>query len=211
MGLINQAPAQIKYTGSMKFNPEFNHRHSVRLKGFDYSAPGLYFITVSTLKKEPFFGQIASNRVILSEIGKIVREHWTAIPRHFDNVKINEFVIMPNHLHGVLRIVENTQSSALQHIESPECRGVQLNAPTKIAENYFSAISPKANTISVIIRTFKAAVTTTCRQNNLDFYWQRSFYEHIIRSDKELFAIREYIKNNPMNWEKDNENITGRN
>lgn len=101
---------------------------------------------------------------------------------------------MPNHLHGIL-ITDN------------DCRGVKLNTPTINGSNFYRSISPKQKTLSVIIRTFKAAVTTLCRKNNYYYFpWQRNYYEHIVRNEEELNRIREHIINNPMQWQFDKEN-----
>ena len=124
--------------------------------------------------------------MILSEIGKIVFDYWFEIPKHFQNVKLDEFCVMPNHIHGIL-LLNNV--------------GVQNFEPLR---NKFQHIIPKS--IGSIIRTYKTAVTHWSKQNDYNFFWQRNFYEHIIRNENELNEIREYINNNPLQWELDNEN-----
>ncbi len=114
------------------------------------------------------------------------------MPKHFSNILLDEFVVIPNHVHGIIILNE------------PDCRDVQLNIPT---EEYFSKISPKSHSLGVIIRTYKAAVTTMCRQNgNTDFQWQHGYYDHIIRNERSLYKIREYIRTNPEQWTWDKEN-----
>ena len=167
-------------------------RHSIRLKGYDYSQAGAYFITICVKDRKCLLGEVINGEIILSDIGKIIEECWNKIPTHFNSVNLDAFVVMPNHLHGIVLITDNR-------------RGVQLNAPTIM--NFYKLISPKQNTLSVIIRTFKAVVTTHSRKNNYpSFQWQRNYYEHIIRSEDELNSIREYILNNPLHWQFDREN-----
>jgi putative transposase len=186
-------------------------RRSVRLTDYDYSQAGAYFITICTQSRELRLSDITNFQTALLPIGKMAQEYWLQIPEHFNNVQLNEYIIMPNHIHGILVI--NT---------SDKCRGVpvndrnvgalQCNAPTNNRQsnaptNYYSKISPKKNTLSVIIRTYKTALTHWCRKNDFrHFAWQRSYYEHVIRSMAELNRIQEYILNNPLKWELDREN-----
>jgi len=176
------------------------HRRSLRLRGYDYSRPGGYYVTICTARKQPFFGKIVQAKVILSHMGNIAMKCWLDIPRHFPSFSLDKFIIMPNHVHGILWI--NLQHSKTASMKSIECRGVQLNAPTK--SDYYSQISPLKNTLGVIIRTYKAAVTTRCdKLSAFGFSWQRYYHDHIIRDKAELFAIRKYIINNPANWNDD--------
>jgi putative transposase len=136
-----------------------------------------------------------------SPVGEVSERLWREIPHHFSDMQLGEFVIMPNHVHGIIILWGDNES---QNLDFPTCRDVQLNVPTK---GYFSDISPKKNTLSVIIRTYKAAVTTWCRENGFTgFQWQVSFYDHIIRNEKSLNRIRAYIATNPQRWELDREN-----
>ena len=158
---------------------------SIRLKGYDYSSPGEYFITICTLDKQCVLGDVVDKEMQLNEIGKIVAQCWEEIPNHFPNVELDAFVAMPNHVHGIIIINDRG-------------RDVQLNVSTRL--------SPKRGSLSVIVRTFKAAVTTICRRQGYhEFGWQSRFYEHIIRSEKELNIIRDYIVNNPAAWLQDDE------
>ena len=141
-------------------------------------------------------------RMELSPIGEIAARYWWEIPNHFHRVELDEFVVMPNHLHGIIVI-----KCSINYQQTVNCRGVQLNAPTSKPDNYYSRISPQKNTLSVIIRTYKAAVTRWCRNNGFEYFkWQRNYHDHIIRSEKELNAIRQYITDNPLNWQLDSEN-----
>ena len=186
----------------MRYDPSRHHRRSIRLKGYDYSHPGLYFVTICTQWRECYFGEVIGASVQLSAIGEIANQYWLEIPNHFKNAVLEGFVVMPNHVHGIICIQEMNHHG----------RGVQLNTPTNATNihddrNYYSKITPKKNTLSVIIRTYKGAVTTWCRQNEHGYFqWQRNYHEHIVRNEKELNRIRKYIIENPSKWESDREN-----
>lgn len=160
---------------------------SNRLKSFDYSSPGYYFVTICTKEQKNYFGEIKDHIMKLSNIGHIVQKSWNQIPDHFSFAKLDEFVIMPNHIHGVLNI------SALR----VETRNLHVSTQLDLCVN-------TRKQLGVIINQFKRTCTISCGQ-----IWQPRFYDHIIRHERSLYAIREYIKNNPMNWEKDRENIKG--
>ncbi|MDI6767959.1 MAG: transposase [Bacteroidota bacterium] len=167
-------------------------RKHIRLKEYDYSLEGSYFVTICTKNREHFFGEIVNGELRLNGIGNIAKNCWQELEQHFSNIMLDEFVIMPNHVHGIIIISEKPR------------RDVQLNIPT---EDYFSKISPKPHSLGVIIRTYKAAVTTICKQNSYDdFQWQKGYYAHIIRNEKSLYRIREYIRTNPERWIWDKEN-----
>ena len=159
-----------------------HHRISIRLKEYDYSQPGEYFITVCTHDHECTLGKIVDGEMRLNEVGRIVEKCWKEIPRHFINVKLDEFVFMPNHLHGILTINEPV--------------GVQNFEPL---QNTYQHIVSKS--LGSIIRSYKAAVTHECRKCGYhDFRWQRNYYDRVIRNDNELDNIRDYIHNNVLQW-----------
>ncbi|MBN1397626.1 MAG: transposase [Bacteroidetes bacterium] len=156
------------------------------MRDYDYSQSAEYFVTICTYGNKCSFGEILQGKMILSAIGNIVENCWKQIPIHFHHIELDEYTIMPNHIHGILIINDYS-------------RDVQLNVPTRL--------SPKKWTLSVVIRTFKAAVTTECRRRKFNtFHWQPRFYEHIIRDDKDLNNIRDYIANNIIQWSFDKEN-----
>jgi putative transposase len=168
---------------------------STRLKEYDYSQPGGYFVTICSHNHECLFGDVQEEEMILSPIGKIARRCWEEIPHHFNNIALDAFVIMPNHMHGIIFINDKDDDT-----KNTKRRDVQLNVST--------GISPKRGTLSVVIRTYKAAVTTMCRRNGYEnFKWQSRFYEHIIRDERDLQNTRDYIINNPIKWFYDEENI----
>ena len=163
------------------------HRRSIRLKEYDYSQPGAYFITIATFQRDCLFGQITNEEMQLNEFGKIAGECWYAIPEHFVNVELAAYVIMPNHVHGIIVTRENKLLSSVgaRHASPLPPRGV------------------KPNSLGAIIGSFKSAVTKRIGQKNI---WQRNYYEHIIRNEKEWDKIHRYIESNPVNWGSDNEN-----
>jgi REP element-mobilizing transposase RayT len=180
----------------MQYNPKQHHRRSIRLKEFDYTNPNWYYVTICAENKECLFGSVERSKVLLSDIGKTAEEFWRNVPDHFKYCDLDDYVIMPNHIHGIIIINE-----CRGIININECRGVQLNART---DNIFSQISPSRGSLGVIIRTFKGAVKKWCNENGFqNFKWQRNYYEHIIRNEQDLYRIRKYIELNPIKWELD--------
>jgi REP element-mobilizing transposase RayT len=175
----------------MTFNPNLHHRRSIRLRDYDYSSGGYYFVTICTHGRICYFGDIHDAAVSLSPVGEIAHQYWQDIPVHFDNVDIDEFIIMPNHIHGIIIINDDTVGAR---------HGMPLQQTNK-----FGVSIP--NSLSVIINQYKSSLTRWCNQNDHPFAWQRNYHEHIIRDDADLDRIREYIINNPMNWENDEDFI----
>jgi len=138
----------------------------------------------------------------LSEIGKIAKKYWLEIPKHFKNTRLDEFIIMPNHIHGI--IVIEYKINKIKIINNVETRhGVSLQKN----ENNFNQFSKMVkNSISSIINQFKSSVKRYANKNQIPFHWQPRFYDHIIRNEKSLDEIRQYIKTNPLKWEEDEEN-----
>lgn len=176
-------------------------KNSVRLPGYDYASPNAYFVTLCVFGKSCVLGEIHSGKMILSEIGEVANQFWLEIPKHYNQIEIDEYVLMLNHIHGIVLIKD-----AVNSIDFRSSRGVRSNTPTK-ETNFFSRISPKESSLSVVIRNYKSAVTRVCRMKGYcDFKWQRGFYDHIIRDEKELSGIRSYISDNPVKWDIDEEN-----
>lgn len=179
----------------MKFDPEKHHRQSIRLRNYDYSQPGCYFLTICTHKKQCWFGEIQNDRMCLNQIGKIVAEEWLNTPQIRLNFQLDQWVIMPNHLHGIVIINKHILGLGEGDIDILGAR----NAPLR----------QEPNSISSFVAGFKSAVTKRINllRNNRDVpLWQRNYYESIIRDEQSLIAIREYIKNNPYRWKKDPDN-----
>ena len=171
---------------------------SARLINWDYSSNGFYFLTICTKNRENLFGEIINNKMRLSEVGLIVRKYWLEIPRHFPFVKLDEFMVMPNHVHGII-IIMNVETPKSKLVETPKSKLVET-PKSKLVE------TPKLG-VSTIINQFKRICTIEIRKRYNRFAWQSRFYDHIIRDEKSLNNIREYIRNNPKNWHKDRNNL----
>ncbi|MBI4619200.1 MAG: hypothetical protein HY739_03395 [Desulfobacterales bacterium] len=181
----------------MKYNPEKHHRRSIRLKGYDYSQQGGYYMTIVTQNRECLFGNVADGKMVLNDAGWVAQTCWLEIPNHFPNVHLDAFIIMPNHIHGIIFIIDNEMGKSV---------GVQNFEPLQRSnQNKYQQII--SHSIGSIIRGFKIGVTKWFRHNT-DIYtvWQRNYWEHVIRDENELNHIREYIINNPLKWESDDEN-----
>ncbi len=178
-------------------------RKTIRLRDYYYSQAGGYFVTICTKDRKCFLGKIVNGKMHLSDVGNIVNVCWQGIPKHFRNVKLDTWIIMPNHVHGTIMIDEI--------VGTDYNLSLQLKPQREPGRNRFQRVIPKS--LSYMIATFKSAVSrqvskTTTRN---DFSWQSRFYEHIIRNENEMFRIREYIQNNPVYWELDRENPLSKN
>jgi putative transposase len=178
--------------GEDVFHP--GHR-SVRLRDYDHSSPGFYFVTVCAHQKRSLFGRIISARPELSRLGQIAHETWVGIPMHFAHVNLHTFVIMPNHVHGIIEI--GCQAGA-QHAAP-----LQEHPSVEVCRH---AVSRRS--LSAIVRSFKAATTTGARieLNCKGEIWQRNYFDRLIRDGRELSDASRYIAENPMKWEWDREN-----
>jgi len=177
----------------MPYNPNIHHRRSIRLKGYDYSQEGLYFITICCDNRASLFGKIENHEMILNDAGKIANECWLEIPQHFLNVILHEHIIMPNHIHGIIEIGTKNVSLSQPIIDNVE--------ETKNVSPLFKSPS---RTIGSIVRGYKIGVTKWFRNNtDIQKVWQRDYYEHIIRDEKAYFNISNYIINNPAAWNDD--------
>ncbi len=169
----------------MKYKPGFRHRRSIRLKEYDYLQPGAYFITICTRDGELYFEQYP-------ELKQIINRQWQEMPDRYANIRLDEFVIMPNHIHGIIIV-----GATLVVAQAREKRAGARSAPT----------------IGEIIGIFKSLCLHDwlryIKENRIDAvgkYWQRNYYEHIIRNEDELNKIRNYIQYNPLKWHLDREN-----
>ncbi|MFA6868645.1 MAG: transposase [Bacteroidales bacterium] len=190
----------------MNENPKHTtHIHrcrSIRLKGYDYSQAGLYFITICCQNRTCMFGNIENGKMILNDAGKMALKCWNEIPEHFKHAQLHEYVIMPNHIHGIIELSDIIPVGAknFSPLQMPQQSPLQMpqQSPQPIIP------SSPSKTIGSIVRGFKIGVTTWMRQNT-DIYnvWQRNYYEHIIRNEKSYVRIAEYIINNPAKWTLD--------
>lgn len=170
------------------YDPEKHRRHSIRLKGYDYSQPGSYYVTICAFDGHYLFGDISHGRMILNKYGNIARQEWLRTEKIRKNVRLDAFVVMPNHLHGIIVITSVNNG-----------RGVLQYAPA-------TAFQSPSNNLGAIICGYKSAVTKQINElndQNGDKVWQRNYYDHIIRNRQDLNRVRKYIRDNPKNWKED--------
>ncbi|GAB6067553.1 transposase [Methylothermus subterraneus] len=205
------------------YDPARHHRRSIRLKGYDYTQPGAYFITLVTHERAPLFGAVVDGVMRLNAWGEIVREEWfkTAHIRPYVRLYEDECVVMPNHVHGIIWMVENNDDTAVGNdnmVGNGDVVGARRRrAPTSRRAPAVSSCpdhveqfgKPVPGSIPTIVRAFKSAITK--RINELHNtpgapIWQRNYYEHVIRDERALNAIRQYITENPLRWHLDTYN-----
>ena len=183
----------------MKYNPDIHHRKSIRLKEYDYSENGVYFVTICVQNRECRFGKIKESKMILNEAGEMVKKWWDKLEEKFPNIRLDAFIVMPNHVHGIF-IIEN-------------CRGAPCGYPIHSQElntGQPQGIAP-TNSLGDIIGAFKSITTNEyiCGVKSGKFppfekrIWQRNYHEHIIRNEKSLAEIRDYIIHNSQKWKDD--------
>ena len=204
------------------YNPQKHNRRSIRFKGYDYTQAGLYFITICCQNRACLFGEIENGKMMLNDAGAIANDCWLNIPNHFPNAILHEYVIMPNHVHGIIELVGANNHSPKTNNHSPVSK---LHSPKNkknnnsvigdnraknvsvIGDNRAKNVSPlrsPSKTVGSVVRGFKIGVTKWMRQNTDTFYiWQRNYWEHIIRDDISYENISQYIINNPTKWNND--------
>ena len=161
----------------MRYDPDKKHRQSIRLRDYDYSQEGAYFVTICVQDRQPLFGSVVDGEMCLDANGLLARSTWTGLTTRFPSVALDEFVLMPNHLHGIVLLTSR------------------------------QAPSDKVLDLGEVIRAFKAVTTRGVRQSGRpDFAWQRNYYEHVVRDEHDLLRIQQYIGNNPAAWADDEEN-----
>ena len=177
----------------MPYNPYIHNRRSIRLKGYDYTKAGLYFITLVCKNRAQLFGKIINKKMILNELGKIADKEWLNTINIRKNIILHEHIIMPDHMHGIIEIVERKGEG------EDDVKGVWPYAPT-------AGLQSPSKTIGAIIRGYKGAVTKQInikRKTPGTPVWQRNYWESIIRDKTAYHRIAEYIQNNPRNWKED--------
>jgi putative transposase len=173
--------------------PKQHHRRSIRLREYDYSSEGMYYVTLCEKSGKSSFGEVVGREMRLSAIGEIVKQCWEEIPKHFENAQLDRHVIMPNHVHGILMLGKSLVGTR---------HAVSLRAISKEIGEHFA--KPIQGSLPTIMRSFKSAVTKEAHLVGYSsFVWQSRFYDHIIRDGRDLDRIRRYILDNPMNWEND--------
>lgn len=187
---MNDNPKQ-----SVGYDPDTHHRRSVRFRGFDYARTGEYFLTLVAHHRQCLFGDIVDGRMELTFLGEIVSSEWLKTPGIRPEIELDEWVIMPNHLHGIIRISVGADGVRPNKIGHTPC------APTDLFR--------RPQTLGSFVAGFKAATTRAIRQRlhcHNKPIWQRNYYEHIVRNWKDLNRVRDYIRSNVKNWADDDEN-----
>ena len=187
------------------FYMQYKQQKQYRHKNYDYSQNGFYFVTICTENHKIFFGDIIKSgneynpvyEMKLSEIGKIAKQCWLEIPKHFPFVNLDEHIIMPNHIHGIIEI---------DKVGTQNIRTVGTQNLVFLQSGYKNKFGPQSKNLSSIIRGFKIGVTKYANNNNINFQWQPRFHDRIIRNEKELDTIRKYISDNPAKWHLDKDN-----
>jgi len=188
----------------MKCNPKIHHRRSIRLQGYDYSRAGAYFVTICTRYRECLFGDIADGEMRLNAIGHIVANEWVKTAEIRNEIELDEWVVMPNHFHGILVIYDRRGTARRARNDDHGVMGTARRAPTTTTMERFG--KPVAGSMPTVIRSFKSAATkriNEMRKTPGAKLWQRNYWEHVVRNESELNRIREYIQNNPNQWESD--------
>ncbi len=183
-------------------NPQ---RQSIRLQEYDYAQPGAYFVTVVSNQRKNIFGEIVNGEMQLNQLGKIIKNTWNEIPLHFRNTSCEIFVIMPNHIHGIINIIEDGPVGATH--ESPLPFSPIPKSPKPEPPHKSTTLKP--GTLGAIVGLFKSTTSKRIHQSGLmndQKIWQRNYYEHVIRDEDDYHQIADYIKTNAINWEYDHEN-----
>ena len=210
----------------MAYNSNIHHRRSIRLKGYDYSRAGLYFITICCDERLCRFGKIETGKMILNEYGMIAYNEWSKLPERFPNFELDVFQIMPNHIHGIIMMTDVGATLAVAQNEftptekgqpqgiaptiaptvSPTISPIENGQPQGIAPTIAATISP---TVPDIVGAYKSLVFNGClkiyksKNEMMGKLWQRNYYEHIIRNEQAYQNISAYIINNPVKWTED--------
>jgi putative transposase len=217
---VNPAPTNENFMyNKPKFNPHIHHRRSIRLKGFDYSQAGLYFITICCQDRFCHFGHVENDAMILNEYGQIAFDEWMKLPERFPNFELDVFQIMPNHIHAIISLTNSATAAAPVRATlavAPNGNAVAPNGNAgahdgnTIAHDAIGAgVNPARTGVSDIVGAYKSLVSNVClkifksKNEMMGKLWQRNYYEHIIRNEQSYQRIAEYIMNNPIKWHED--------
>jgi putative transposase len=208
----------------------YKQERQYRFKNYNYASCGYYYVTICTKGRKYLFGSVKNQKMNLSKLGRITNKYWTDIAEHFPYVRLDEHVVMPNHLHGIVIIdhgcmdgkkessgrsgisvfaeaTPDRYSGLTKRMQGPVHGCLLPNDPynkSKRLKKKIIGLQPQKKSLSIIIRVFKAAVTKWSRDDDLEYdVWQPRFHDRIIRDEDELERIREYIRNNPANWDED--------
>jgi putative transposase len=173
----------------MQFNPDIHHRRSIRLRDYDYSRAGAFFVTICTWQRECLFGEISDGEMRLNNLGSIAFAAWTDLSNHYRHIELDAFVVMPNHVHGLI-VITDVQAKGASLKPAPT---VKIHGLPEIVRGF---------------KTFSSRRINESRHNPGCPVWQRDYYDRVIRNGNELTRASAYIVNNPLKWERDKENPT---
>lgn len=197
----------------MKFDPFKHRRHSIRLKDYDYSREGAYYVTTVAQNRLCLFGDVVNAEMILNDAGEMLQSQWRALPERFPNIELDEFVVMPNHFHGIVVMTDKTGRATTRVAPTRSDADISVGAGLVPAQNDHDPV------LGEIIGAWKSITTDEyirgVHELNWEPFnrklWQRNYWEHIIRDEKDLNRIRKYIIDNPANWNADAENLKNAN
>jgi putative transposase len=164
---------------------------SARWQTWDYGSNAAYFVTICTADRSPYFGAVVAGQMQLMPLGQAAWDCWQEIPAHFPFVVLDEFVVMPNHVHGIIVI------------DKPDGDSVETQYIASLPPPPYNRFGPQSQNLASIVRGFKIGVTKFARQHDLPFGWQARYHDHVIRNAAECDRIRHYISNNPQQWAED--------
>jgi len=196
----------------MPYDPERHHRHSIRLKGHDYSQAGAYAVTLVSYGRETLFGEVVDGQMALNAVGEVIAATWRWLAVHYPYVTLDAWVVMPNHLHGIIILGDDCRGEEAGDTISPPGR-VDAPASSPLHHPYPSPRphGTQHGSLNAIIQAYKAESTRRVNRmlglyGSANHIWQRNYYERITRNEREMDAIRAYIANNPIQWAVDREN-----
>ena len=184
-----------------KFDPKKHHRRSIRLAAYDYSQPGAYYVTIVTWQRDCLFGEVVNREMVLNKFGLVAKQEWERLTKRFPKIELGSFIIMPNHMHGIIVITDGRGTAGRSTVEVIP---IPRRAPTQ--EGFQK---PVKGSVPTMIRSYKSAVAyriNLMRQLQGVPVWQRNYWEHIIRNQQDLQNKTDYIEANPMLWDQDAEN-----
>lgn len=177
----------------MPYDPEKHDRGSIRLHGYDYAQSGAYFVTICVAGRRCIFGAILDGAMMPNKFGLVVANQWTGLPTHYENVVLDGFALMPNHIHGIIRLIDG--------LHVPVGAGFKPAQPCPEPK-------PRHGLPEIIrgFKTFSSRAINQLRRTPGEPVWQRNYYEHVVRGEEDLAAIRQYIVENPLKWSDNPEN-----
>ncbi|NJK69216.1 MAG: hypothetical protein HC789_09040 [Microcoleus sp. CSU_2_2] len=183
----------------MKYNPDIHHKKSIRLKGYDYAQPGAYYITICTYQRQCLFGEIVSGVMHFNLISETIQYCWHRLPQNFPFIKLDAFVIMPNHLHGIILITDDYTTNKNQLFKQPIVQPVSSSQISTLPKG------TESGSLGALVQNFKSIVTRRVNRltRNYGTIWQDGYYEKIIRDERAYHNIRKYIMENPLKWHDD--------